>query len=125
MKKYLVGIVSLCVFVSFVWAGGPPGTTFTVVLDNTSRSMETLATAAGASYEDSTRGKPKGAWISVRTYDAKWASKTNPVAGTSGLGHVIAVGSSWEITEPETVRNIRWINSSATDNSVLDVTFTY
>jgi len=124
MKKAFLLLVAVILLAGLAHAG-PPGTTFKSTLDNTAKSLETLATAAGVSYKLRGSIDPRGAWITVSTYDAKWATGTSPVAGAAGVGHPFASGSSWEIKDAETVRAIRWINNVATDNSVINVTLTY
>jgi len=93
--------------------------TFKSTLDNTAKSLRTLAEAAGISWFVDGR-PPQGMIVSVETYDARMG--TGNVSAANSIGHVLAVGSAARYTGEAYLSNLYFINKTAADNSVIQIT---
>jgi hypothetical protein len=66
--------------------GTPVDNTFKATMDNTAKSIQTLAETAGITWVQSGQ-TPHGVWISVETQNARWGTTGLSASGT--VGHVI------------------------------------
>ena len=66
--------------------GTPVDNTFKATMDNTAKSIQTLAETAGITWVQSGQ-TPHGVWISVETQNARWGTTGLSASGT--VGHVL------------------------------------
>lgn len=93
--------------------------TFKSTLDNTAKTIKTLAEAAGITWVQNGQS-PHGVIFSVETYDARMG--TANVSAALGIGHVVAVGSSGRLAGAGYIANTYFINKTAADNAVIQIT---
>lgn len=98
--------------------GTPVDNTFKATLDNTAKSVQTLAAAAGITWIQDGR-PPQGALIGVETYDIRIGTANISTAGAVGVR--MAVGSSWQAAGAGTLERLYFCNAVANDNAIVQI----
>ena len=99
--------------------GTPVDNMFKATLDNTAQSLQTLAKAAGITWIQDGRS-PQGALISVETNDARAGATGTSASGT--VGHVLAAGSSWQVSGAGFVNALKLTSATAGSYPVVQIT---
>lgn len=100
--------------------GTPVDNTFAATLDNTTKSIKTLAAAAGITWLRNGQ-PPQGVTISVETKDLRYG---NAAIVSGSVGHVIAAGGSRWFGGAGALDALYFTDSAAgaTDNAVVQIT---
>jgi hypothetical protein len=93
--------------------------TFKSTLDNTAKSVQTLAEAAGITWLQDGR-PPQGMIFSVETYDARMG--TGNITTANGIGHVVAAGSSGRLSGAAYISNTYFTTKTQGSNAVIQIT---
>lgn len=92
---------------------------FKATLDNTAKSIKTLAEAAGITWFQDGR-PPQGVIFSVETNDARMG--TANITTANAIGHVIAAGSSGRLSGAAFISATYFCNKTNGSNAILQIT---
>lgn len=92
--------------------------TFKSTLDNTAKSIKTLAEAAGITWVQNGQ-TPHGVIFSVETYDARMG--TGNITTANGVGHVVAAGSSGRLSGAAYISNTYFTTKTQGSNAVIQI----
>ena len=131
MKKWLVVALWSLVIPAVVLAGsnavvtlwGDSGPTYKTTLTDTARTLDNVVVTAGGITKKN-GVYPVGAYLTVETQAARIGmGGTTPTV--DNVGHVIAAGGSLHVLGASPVGSLKFVNESAGDNAVLQITLQY